>query len=170
MTFVYLTDQLVSEVHRALIDADLVDDTSIRALTSDIPPSFTRALPDGGTPAGRSLLLIRKLNSTRTLESGVKPLPRFLENAIMLSGGETERTAIFRKALAVTEIEIALTSDDVIDLAPGQEKPCEFEVHNRGRAAGSCLSRWSATLPDWPSPSTRTHSRWNPAAVKASAW
>ncbi len=132
MTFVYLTDQLVSEVHRALIDADLVDDTSIRALTSDIPPSFTRALPDGGTPAGRSLLLIRKLNSTRTLESGVKPLPRFLENAIMLSGGETERTAIFRKALAVTEIEIALTSDDVIDLAPGQEKPCEFEVHNRG--------------------------------------
>jgi hypothetical protein len=129
MTFVYLTDGMVDRVHRALVEAHLVDEASIGALTSGIPPSFVGTQSGNGSANARALRLLRKLNETRALETGDKPLPRFLNNAVLISGG-TEHTTIFRKALEIAEIEIALTNDGVIDIAPGQEETCTIEVYN----------------------------------------
>jgi hypothetical protein len=119
-------DERLNAVRRAVMDLGLNTDGDLAALAAGIPPAFIGGAMAGPNPNAKLLTVTERMNTTRALVSGEVPLARWLDNAILLAGGN-DQELVFRAALE----EMATDS-----LPTGSAAP---DVDSAPRSAGGSL-------------------------------
>jgi endonuclease G len=114
VSFTYLDDATLLEVQQAAINLGFANEGQLAALTAGISPAFVAVAMQGGNAQAKLITLTARMNSTRVLVSGEVPLTRWLQNAILLSGGMPEET-VFRKALERASVDGSAPSTAAAD-------------------------------------------------------
>jgi endonuclease G len=99
MAFAYLDDETLKRVRAAAIELGFaISESALLDVVHDISPLFLGQVMVGGTAPAKLDSLLRRMNTTRALVSGEKPLLTWLDNAIFLAAGR-EQELVFRRAL-----------------------------------------------------------------------